>query len=158
MKENKDKYIFALANSKDNANEILKKYSEAGYKLLGPVSNYRGVGGDCWHMTFYLSGFNLRDYAGFVNLDKGSPEQVRYEAAGYVPISEYSKHITWAKPKQIGLDVEKTVEQLIELYGVVEDWDIRDADLPNNILEGLEKALNELGEYTREDAEALDRE
>ena len=49
----------------------------------------------------YLSSFNLADFKDFTNAEIGSLEQKELETDGYVSLANYSKHITWAKPKVI---------------------------------------------------------
>jgi len=104
--------------------------------------------------TLYLSNSNLDRYRGFLNIDKGSETQREYEQLGYIPISEYSKHITWAKPvRKVNLVTLR--EAILKAYEVTETWDIKDDNLANNILECLEAALSEI-EGTQ--VESSDRE
>lgn len=149
-----DKYWVITANTITNMNKKLTKFQNRGYTLMGAVRPYNGIGGDCFMATLYLSNSNLDRYRGFLNIDKGSETQREYEQLGYVPISEYSKHITWAKPvRKVNLVALR--EAILKAYEVTETWDVRDDNLANNILRHLEVALSEI-EGTR--VESSDRE
>ena len=95
-----DKYWVISANSFVQANEKISKFEKLGYKLMD-IKPYNGIGGDCFMITMYLPTTpDLKNHELYENADIGSQRQAELEKQGYKAISNYSKHITWAKPRQ----------------------------------------------------------
>ena len=139
-----DKYWVIEASSTLTANEKINKFEKLGYKLMD-VKPYQGVGGSCFIITMYLSSTpDLGKYEGFENIEIGTPRQHEVEKLGYKALFPYSKHITWAKPRGHQPKLSVVREALINAYEVVENWDDKDDNLHNNIIEWLDRALGEL--------------
>ena len=136
-----------------NTNRLAKQ----GYKILETIP-LKDMGTELFLRTMYLStSIDLSQYEGFDNVDIGTDKQFQYEKLGYRGIANYSKHITWAKPKMHQPKLSVVREALVEAYNVVENWDTKDDDLPNNITKWLEVALDEL-EGTNTDKESTNTE
>ena len=156
MSQEQDKYQDFFANDLTELIQKTDKWVRQGYKILS-TEVVRGGSFDFLALrTMYLSSsVDLSKYEGFDNADIGSDKQFTYEKLGYEGIANYSKHITWAKPRGYQPKLSVVREALINAYEVVENWDIKDDNLPNNILKWLDKTLGELDGETKQTNTAI---
>ena len=103
MSEQLKKYLFLKRDSELAIQGAVNNFYDLGYKLR---DSYHSP--DTYIAVMELgSGPDVRDGVDFVNMEKdtnnvnGSPLIKRMTDAGWVPISEYSKHVTLMKPKEI---------------------------------------------------------
>ena len=95
-----DKYQDFFAN---DLTELVKKtdiWVKQGYKVLSTEVLRTGIDPLILRTMYLSSTVDLTQYKGFENVDIGSPRQTELEKMGYEGIANYSKHITWAKPKE----------------------------------------------------------
>lgn len=99
MSENLDQYQDFFANDVDELNKRTDKHVKRGYKILTTIAVREEP--PLFLRTMYLSSsVDLKKYEGFVNVPIGDETQTGLEENGYTPIASYSKHITWAYPKE----------------------------------------------------------
>ena len=102
MSENLKKYLFLKRVSELAIQEAVNNFYDLGYKLR---DSYHSP--DVYIAVMELgSGPDVRDGVDFVNIEKETNNQNgsilirKMTDAGWVPISEYSKHVTLMKPKE----------------------------------------------------------
>ena len=102
MSENLKKYLFLKRISELAIQEAVNNFYDLGYKLR---DSYHSP--DVYIAVMELgSGPDVRDGVDFVNIEKetnnpsGSILIRKMTDAGWVPISEYSKHVTLMKPRE----------------------------------------------------------
>ena len=101
------KYLIFGASDIDQLNRLVNKRADEGYKHQD-TKPYQGIGGTVFVVTMYLSSTpDIQNGVDFVNMEKdtnnvnGSSLIKKMTDAGWVPISEYSKHVTLMKLKEI---------------------------------------------------------
>ena len=104
MSENLKKYLFLKRTSELAIQEAVNNFYDLGYKLRHFTHNP-----DAYIAVMELgSGPDIQSAVDFVNVEKdvnavdGSPLIRRMTDAGWIPISEYSKHVTLMKSKGVG--------------------------------------------------------
>ena len=104
-KENLQKYLVLQRVGYLAIQEAINHFYDLGYKLRS-VHKEKDEGLMTWYAVVELgSGPDVRDGVDFVNVEKetnnpdGSILIRRMTDAGWVPVSEYSKHITLMKVK-----------------------------------------------------------
>jgi len=102
------KYLVFGADDIDKLNRFINHRSDEGYKLQD-INPYQGIGGTVFVVSMYISSTpDIQGAVDFVNVEKdvnavdGSPLIRRMTDAGWIPISEYSKHVTLMKAKGVG--------------------------------------------------------
>ena len=104
MSEKQPKYIVIEGSTREDIQTKINSFAEDGYKVHNYTYNEysypeEGICGHKYTALMYLSSSNLDNLEGFENADIGSTRQNVFENSGYRPIANYSKHMTWARPK-----------------------------------------------------------
>jgi len=106
MSDNLPKYLIFGADDIDKLNKFINHRSDEGYKLQD-IKPYQGIGGTVFVVSMYISSTpDIQGGVNFVNIEKETNNQngsiliKKMTDAGWVPISEYSKHVTLMKPKE----------------------------------------------------------
>ena len=92
------KYRTVTACKLSELEEKMNVLVSEGYRYIGELNN---PGGDFIIIMGLRSTPDLQLHEDFTNADIGSIQQHELEKAGYTAIANYSKHMTWAKPKVI---------------------------------------------------------
>ena len=155
MSQEQDKYQDFFAN---DLTELINKtdvWVKRGYKILS-TDVVRGGSFDFLALrTMYLSSsVDLSKYEGFDNADIGSDKQFTYEKLGYEGIANYSKHITWAKPRGYQPKLSVVREALVQIFQIAEGNDTKDTTIMDQVYKLSMRALGELdGETKQTDTE-----
>ena len=107
MSDTLSKYLIFGAEDIDKLNKFINNRAGEGYKLQD-IKPYQGIGGTVFVVSMYISSTpDIQGGVDFVNIEKetnnpgGSILIRKMTDAGWVPISEYSKHITLMKSRKV---------------------------------------------------------
>ena len=97
------KYRLVVGTTFDLADKM-NALVEEGYRFIENLGEVQVLGRDQYEHGFAVimglrSTPDLQTLGNFENADIGSTYQRELESKGYVAIANYSKHMTWAKPK-----------------------------------------------------------
>lgn len=127
MSEQLKKYLFLKRGNELVIQEAVNNFYDLGYKLRDFQHSP-----DTYIAIMELgSGPDVREGIDFVNMEKetnnvnGSPLIKKMTDVGWVPISEYSKHVTLMKPKEKQLDSLNRTEILVGFLDAIPDEELR---------------------------------